>query len=155
TGCGQVVEVAMQDALLPSLASNLAGQLDSGGRLPERVGNRHGGLGLCPYNTYPAADGWVAIFCATDRQWLALCDVLERPDLRAEPSLQSNAGRAARMRELDAIVAEWTASRSRALCLAVLAGAGIPAAPVLGLAEVFADPQIAASGMLPVVQHPR
>src|SRR4029077_10952060 len=49
---GQVVEVAMQDALLPSLASNLGALIDSHGELPERTGNRHSGLGICPYNTY-------------------------------------------------------------------------------------------------------
>jgi crotonobetainyl-CoA:carnitine CoA-transferase CaiB-like acyl-CoA transferase len=59
------------------------------------------------------------------------------------------------MAELDAIVGEWTAGRTRADVLAVLAAAGIPAAPVLTLAEVLDDPQIAASGMLPEMEHPR
>jgi formyl-CoA transferase len=155
TGAGQIVEVAMQDALLPALASNLGALIDGHGALPERTGNRHSGLGICPYNTYLANDGWVAIFCATNRQWSVLCGVLDRPDLRDDPTLQDNAGRSARMDELDAIVGEWTLSRSRAECLDVLGQAGIPAAPVLTLKEVVADPQIEASGMLRTVQHPR
>ena len=152
---GQVVEVAMQDALLPALASNLGALIDGNGALPERTGNRHSGLGICPYNTYPAQDGWVAIFCATNRHWLVLCEVLERPDLHDDPTLQDNAGRSARMDEIDAIVGGWTLSRSRAGVLDVLGHAGMPAAPVLTLKEVVADPQIAASGMLRTVQHPR
>jgi crotonobetainyl-CoA:carnitine CoA-transferase CaiB-like acyl-CoA transferase len=155
TGQGQHVEVAMQDALLPALASNLSALIDSEGALPERTGNRHGGLALCPYNTYPAHDGWVAIFCATDRQWVSLCDVLQRADLREDPTLQTNPGRARRMDELDAIVGEWTSARTRQECLAQLGDAGIPAAPVLALHEVLQDEQIAASGMLRTVQHPR
>jgi formyl-CoA transferase len=155
TGQGQHVEVAMQDALLPALASNLSALIDSEGTLPERTGNRHGGLALCPYNTYPARDGWVAIFCATDRQWVSLCDVLQRPDLREDPALQTNPGRARRMAELDDIVGSWTAPRTRQECLALLGRAGIPAAPVLALHEVLQDEQIAASGMLRSVQHPR
>jgi formyl-CoA transferase len=155
TGRGQHVEVAMQDAMLPALASNLSALLDSEGALPERTGNRHGGLALCPYNTYPAADGWVAIFCATDRQWLSLCDVLERPDLKTDLALQTNPGRARRMAEIDAVVSEWTAGRSRVDCLASLAEAGIPAAPVKSLKEVLEDEQVAASGMLRRVNHPR
>jgi formyl-CoA transferase len=155
TGHGQQVEVAMQDALLPALASNLSALLDNQGRLPERTGNRHGGLALCPYNTYPAQDGWVAIFCATDRQWLSLCEVLDRADLRDDPGLQTNPGRAARMPEIDAIVGEWTSSRSREASLAVLGRVGIPAAPVLAVSEVLDHPQVVASGMLRNIEHPR
>jgi formyl-CoA transferase len=155
TGLGQRVEVAMQDAMLPPLASNLSALIDSEGALPERTGNRHGGLALCPYNTYSAQDGWVAVFCATDRQWLSLCDVLERADLRSDPALQTNPGRARRMAELDGLVGEWTSMRTRQECLRLLGQAGIPAAPVLALHEVLQDEQIAASGMLRSVQHPR
>lgn len=155
TGRGQHVEVAMQDAMLPPLTSNIGALLDSEGALPERTGNRHGGLALCPYNTYPAQDGWVAIFCATDRQWLLLCDVLGRPDLKSDPTLETNPGRARRMAELDAIVSEWTGARTRLECLSILGNAGIPAAPVKSLKEVLADEQVAASGMLRPVQHPR
>jgi formyl-CoA transferase len=155
SGQGQHVEVAMQDAMLPALASNLSALLDSEGALPERTGNRHGGLALCPYNTYPARDGWVAIFCATDRQWLSLCDVLQRADLKADPALQTNPGRARRMAEIDTIVSEWTSARTRAECLAVLGEAGMPAAPVMALHEILEDRQIAASGMLRTLEHPR
>jgi formyl-CoA transferase len=155
SGQGQHVEVAMQDAVLPALASNLSALIDSEGALPERTGNRHGGLALCPYNTYPARDGWVAIFCATDRQWVSLCAVLDRPDLRDDASLATNPGRARRMAEVDAIVGDWTAARTRQECLAILGQAGIPAAPVLALKEVLQDEQIAASGMLRSVEHPR
>ena len=155
TGHGQQVEVAMQDALLPALASNLSALLDSNGTLPERTGNRHGGLALCPYNTYAALDGWVAIFCATDRQWLALCRVLERPDLCEDPALQTNPGRASHMAEIDAIVGEWTAARTREACVEALGEAGIPAAPVLAITEVVEHPQVVASGMLRSIEHPR
>jgi formyl-CoA transferase len=155
TGHGQHVEVAMQDAMLPALASNLSALLDSEGALPERTGNRHGGLALCPYNTYPAADGWIAIFCATDRQWLSLCDLLDRPDLKSDPALQTNPGRAKRMADIDAVVGEWTAERRRVECLESLGEAGIPAAPVKSLKEVLEDEQIAASGILRQVTHPR
>src|ERR1700759_287360 len=44
TGRGQHVEVAMQDAILPTLTSNFAGLLESDGDFPERTGNRHGGV---------------------------------------------------------------------------------------------------------------
>lgn len=155
TGRGQHVEVAMQDALLPSLTSNLGAVVDYEGALPERTGNRHGGLALCPYNTYPASDGWVAIFCATDRHWPMLCNVLQRPDLRDDPGLATNPLRARRMDEVDQIVSEWTSVRTRAECLELLGAAGVPAAPVKALREVLEDPQFAASGIMRPIDHPR
>jgi formyl-CoA transferase len=155
TGCGQHVEVAMQDAVLPTLASNLGAFLDANGSVPERTGNRHGGLALCPYNTYPATDGWVAIFCATDRHWPALCRVIGRTDLSREPKLATNPDRAKRMDEIDAIVAEWTSVRTRDECLSALGDAGVPAAPVRSVAELLDDPQVVASGMLREIDHPR
>lgn len=155
TGHGQQVEVAMQDAMLPALTSNLSALWDSEGALPERTGNRHGGLAISPYNTYPARDGWVAIFCSTDRHWHSICRVLDRPDLSEDPALQTNPGRARRMSEIDAIVGEWTTARTRAEVLDILGGAGIPAASVLALKEVPEDPQVIASEMLRTIDHPR
>jgi formyl-CoA transferase len=58
------------------------------------------------------------------------------------------------MEEVDAIVEAWTAARSRAECAAAFEQARLPHAPVLGLAEVMADPQVQASGMLRRVRHP-
>lgn len=154
TGTGQAVEVAMQDALLPALASNLGGYFESAGTLPERTGNRHGGLALCPYNVYAAADGWVAICCTADRHWLALCGVLGREDLARDPALADNPGRVARMDDVDRAIESWTRRRSRAECAGPFQRAGIPAAPVLGLREVVEDAELEAGGMLPVVEHP-
>jgi len=44
TGQGRHVEVAMQDAIVPTLTLNFAGLLESDGDFPERTGNRHGGV---------------------------------------------------------------------------------------------------------------
>jgi crotonobetainyl-CoA:carnitine CoA-transferase CaiB-like acyl-CoA transferase len=63
TGRGRLVEVAMQEAVYASLASNLGLHYGSGGAAPERTGNRHGGLAESPYNVYPTQDGHIAIIC--------------------------------------------------------------------------------------------
>ena len=49
TGKGRLVEVAMQETVYPTLASNLAFVYDKG-IAPPRTGNRHGGLSSAPYN---------------------------------------------------------------------------------------------------------
>lgn len=152
TGLGQHVEVAMQDAIIPALASNIAGLLDAaGGAFPERSGNRHGGLAVCPYNIYPAADGWIAVLCIRDRHWRQLCALLDRPELTADPELADGAGRVARMDDVDAAVTAWTTAMPKAELFALLQASGVPAAPVRTLADVVADPEIIVGGILRTV----
>ncbi|GAA4383008.1 hypothetical protein GCM10023088_49310 [Actinomadura verrucosospora] len=148
TGRGQHVEVAMQDAVTPSLASSIAGHLDSGGTLPERTGNRHGGLAVCPYNVYPASDGWVAILCMTDGHWQSLCRLMDRADLAGDPAYASPPARVAQMDKLDEIVAMWTGQLNRDAIVGRLQAAGVPCAAVLGLPDVMAGPLVGADGMI-------
>lgn len=155
TGEGGHVEVPMHDALVPMLTSGLAGLLDDGGAKPERTGNHHGGMAYCPYNVYPASDGWIAVLCLTDRHWQRLCEVMGRPELADDPGYADNARRVARMEELDAVVGAWTARSTRAQLFTLVQDAQIPTAPVHTLAEVLADPQLEHSGMLTRVEHPK
>ena len=148
TGRGQHVEVAMQDAVLPSLASNIAGLLEVDGEFPERTGNRHGGLSVCPYNVYPVADGWLAVLCLRPVHWSALCALMGRDDLAADPVLATPAGRVARMDDVDAAVAAWTAGLDADTALGLLQQASIPAAPVRTLRQVLTDPVLRDRGML-------
>jgi formyl-CoA transferase len=146
TGRGQHVEVALYDAILPTLSSNIGGYFDSDGEIPERTGNRHGGLAVSPYNAYQTADGWVAILCLHDRHWRALSAAIGQPELGADPLFHSAAARVAEMDRVDAVVEAWTSVRSTTDVLQALNDAEIPCAPVLSLKDVIHDPQVAARG---------
>jgi crotonobetainyl-CoA:carnitine CoA-transferase CaiB-like acyl-CoA transferase len=148
TGAGQHVEVAMQDAIVPSLTSNFAGLLEADGEFPERTGNRHGGLAVCPYNVYPATDGWLAILCLRSKQWTDLCGVMGRDDLAQDPALATPAGRVARMDDVDTAVAAWSAGLDKATAFDLLRRAEIPASPVRSLSEVLHDPVLRDRGMI-------
>jgi len=148
TGRGQHVEVAMQDSVIPSLTSSIAGYLDNDGTLPERTGNRHGGMAVSPYNVYPSADGWVAILCMTDHHWRTLCGLMGRVDLAEAPELASPPGRVAQMEKLDEIVSLWTGERTRDAIVQDLQAAGVPCAPVLSLADVMAGPMVGSDAMI-------
>jgi formyl-CoA transferase len=91
TGTGQHVEVVMQDAIVPTFTANLAGLLESSGKFPERTGNRHGCLAVCPYDVHPARDGWLAILCLRPGHLLELCGLMNRTDLAEDPSLSTPA----------------------------------------------------------------
>ena len=135
TGEGCMVEVAMHDAIYPTLTSNLGAYYDRGSILP-RTANRHGGLAIAPYNTYPTSDGWMAIFCASEGHWPLLCTVMERADLRDEPRFATNALRARHREEVDALVGAWTPQFTRQTRTDMLTRAGMPCGPVLALDEV-------------------
>lgn len=154
TGAGQIVEVSMQEALLPALTSNIAGYYESEGRLPQRTGNRHGGLAVAPYNVYEADDGWVAIFGVTGAHWKRIVGVMNRPDLLDDAELLTTPGRARRMDEVDAVVGSWASSRSVGEIVQLLGDADVPCAPVKTLADVVSDEHLRERGMLYELEHP-
>jgi CoA:oxalate CoA-transferase len=92
TGVGRRVEVAMLDAVYPSLGSSLGLHFDTQGDVPPRTGNRHAGLAEAPYNVYPTSDGYIAILCVSETHWKSLLRVMDRGDLASDPALRITGG---------------------------------------------------------------
>ena len=153
TGEGQHVDVAQAEAALHYLTPAVL-DWTANGRVATRDGNRD--PEMTPHGVYPAAgeDRWVAVACQDDAAWPALCRVLGRDDLAADPLLAGAAGRLARREELDAAVAAWTAVRPEAEVEAVLIEAGVAAHVVGNSAECLADPQLRHRGHFRELSHP-
>jgi crotonobetainyl-CoA:carnitine CoA-transferase CaiB-like acyl-CoA transferase len=147
TGLGQHVEVALQDAILPSLTSNIAGMINSHGTMPERTGNRHGGLAVVPYNAYRTNDGWVTVLCPTQAHWERLCEIMDDPDAKDE-RFSTMAGRCAHDEEVDVIVERWTSTRTKNAVAELLSQTSIPTAPVITLTELLDDAHVQERGVL-------
>ncbi|SFS16768.1 formyl-CoA transferase [Microbacterium sp. cf046] len=141
TGRGQHVEVALQDAILPALTSNIAGLLSTQGAVPERTGNRHGGNAVVPYNAYAAADGWVTILCPTDAHWERLCALMNDPATQDERFADMHA-RCANVDAVDDIVGRWASTLPKAEIEQALVARKIPCAAVVTLAELLEDPHV-------------
>ncbi len=154
TGQGRLVEVAMQEALYPALASNVAGMHNQGWKQPERRGNRHPTGGSAPYNVYECTDGHVAVICVREAHWTSLLDVIGRADAAGDPRFATQALRGQNEDDVDAIVAPWIRARSKYEVAEIFKANRIPAAPVRDLTEVTADPHMHARGMLHDVDHP-
>lgn len=156
TGHGTKVEVAMLDAVYPSLMSSLGLYFGgkSGGGIPSRTGNRHSGLAESPYNAYPASDGYIALIGVTDAHWAALSDAMERPELATDPRYATRVDRVARMDEVDELVSAWTRRFARDEVLKLLNDNGVPCAPVREIEEVVHDEHLRARGMLQEIEHP-
>jgi crotonobetainyl-CoA:carnitine CoA-transferase CaiB-like acyl-CoA transferase len=154
TGEGRLVEVAMQETVYPTLASNLAFLYNTEGQVPPRTGNRHGGLAIAPYNVYRAKDGHVAIICVMDAHWRALAAAMGRPELADDARFSSNAARVRHLAETDAAVQGWTETLTRGEVFAATKRHRVPSAPVRDLREVMHDPHMHERGMLEWLDHP-
>src|SRR5262249_41228831 len=127
TGEGQLVEVAMQETVYPTLASSYDYYRRTG-KAPPRAGNRQAGLSSAPYNAFATTDGHVAIHVVTEEHWPNLLRAMGREDLLNDPRFESHVERAAHMEETEAVVTEWTSSHTKSEVAATLKRFRVPCA---------------------------
>ncbi len=154
TGLARVVEVSMQDATYATLASNLGMLHATGDQAPARTGNRHGGLGVSPYNVYKTSDGYVVLNSPGDRHFHAILDVMGRPELKDDPRFVSPTARVRNIDAVDALIEEWTRQHPRNEVAKRMLAVKVPCAPVRELSEVTVDENMHARGSLQWVDHP-
>lgn len=154
SGRGRVVEVSMQDATFFSLASNYGMLHARGDAAPERTGNRHGGLGVVPYNAYRTRDGYVVVNAPSDRQWQAILEVIDRTDLADDSRLKTRTARVLNVELVDELLESWTSGRARDEVAAAMLARAVSCAPVRTLREAMNDPNMLARGSLQPVDHP-
>lgn len=155
SGVGRLVELAMQEAVYPMLASNLGLYYNSGGTLvPPRTGNLHGGLDIVPHEVYPVKDGHVALQCTTERHWHNLLDAMQRDDLKDDPRFSEKLERIKNIAVVDAMVSDWTRRHTRQEIVELAKRYRIPCAPVRDLVEVVHDPHMHGRGALVWIEHP-
>ncbi len=154
TGKGKVVEVSMQDAIYASLASNLGMLHARGAAAPARTGNRHGGLGVSPYNVYPTRDGYVVLNAPGDHHFRAILDVMGKGELKDDPRLVSRTSRVQNFELVDELIESWTLHHTKDDVAELMLAAKVPCAPVRTLSEVMADKNMHARGSLQWIDHP-
>lgn len=154
TGKGRVVEVSMQDAIYASLASNYGMVHARGAAAPERTGNRHGGLGISPYNVYQTTDGYVVLNAPGDHHFRSILDVMGRPDLKEDPRFLTRSTRVANFAAVDELIEGWTKTLTKNEVARRMLAAKVPCAPVRDLSEVMRDENMHARGSLQWIDHP-
>lgn len=154
TGKGRLVEVAMQEVVYPTLASNLNFYYDFG-TVPPRTGNQHGGRSAAPYNVYEARDGYVAIIGVNDRHWADLLKAMGREDLADDERFATKVNRVRHIAETDAIVSAWIGDLGRDEACELLQRHGVPFAPVRDVIEVTHDRHMHERGFLNWIEHPQ
>jgi CoA:oxalate CoA-transferase len=150
TGEGMKIDVAMLDCQVAigenALARHFAGDT------PGPIGARH--PSAAPFDAFPTADRHIIIASADDGGFRRLCEALGRPDLAADPRFATVRLRVANHEALKAEMSRTLATRTGAEWIAILRAAGLPCGPINTIADVAADPQVAARNMIVEVDDP-
>jgi crotonobetainyl-CoA:carnitine CoA-transferase CaiB-like acyl-CoA transferase len=151
TGKGCDVDTSLFDVALHQISYTGVWYLN-GGDMPSRL-PRGSHQSLTPVQTLKTKDGWLQVMCMMDKFWEELARRIGRADLIGDPRFSSAAARrenrAALTQELDTELMK----RTTAEWLDVLRGA-VPVAPVYDVAQAFANPFVAETGMVRTVPHP-
>jgi crotonobetainyl-CoA:carnitine CoA-transferase CaiB-like acyl-CoA transferase len=141
-GRGQVIDLALYEPLL-GIMGPTPSAYDQLGVVPQRQGNRS--RNSAPRNTYRTADGhWVAVSCGATSVAARVLRLVGRPELVDEPWFASNRERVAHVEELDGAVQAWIAARDLDTVVAAFDEVGAALFPVYDVAQLLADPQVAA-----------
>ena len=145
-GGGQVVDVALYESVF-NVMESLLPEYDAQGFVRERSGSSL--PGIAPANRYPCRDGSGGRIAGNaDSLYRRLMSAIGREDLRDDPALAKNDGRAAQMERIDNAIAEWTSRFTQQEVLQKMEQAEVPAGRIYSAADIAADPHYAARGML-------
>ena len=144
-GAGQVIDVALHEAVF-NVMESLVPEYSAFGAVREAAGSAL--PGIAPSNAYRCHDGYVLIAGNGDSIFKRLMEAIGRNDLATSADLAGNAGRVARVTEIDAAIGQWTQTRSVADVLATLGPARVPAGRVYTAKDIHEDPHYRAREMI-------
>ncbi len=150
TGHGQRVDTSLFEAGIVNTYWQSAICLATG-VAPGPMGSAH--PLNAPYQAFATADGWITVGAANQKTWLNLLQAIEAPELADDPSFADNAQRMAHRGELESALGGFFRRRASNDWLERLEAAGVPAGPVLDIAEMHRDPQTLARDMVIEVEH--
>ncbi len=139
SGKGQHIDVALLDSMVGVMANQAMNYLSTG-KSPQRMGNNH--PNIAPYQSLPTADGNVIVAVGNNRQFAALCKLLELPHVVSDERFIDNAQRVKNQTALSALLSEKTQQWQRDNFIHQAQLVDVPVAGVNTIAEAFAHPQV-------------
>ena len=157
TGKGQVVEVAMQDAVV-NLTRVAMSTFNETGKSRPRAGNNTSGLpDTRTYRCKPGgSDDWVYLAAMPRRLglWLALIRAIGGDELANDPNYSDIDWVVEHTDELNEMIEAWTMERTKYEVFHILGKAGVPCGPTLNAEDIYTDPQLLAREMIVTLEHP-
>ena len=154
TGCGDYVEVSMQDGVTNLTRIRMIQTLATH-EPQERTGNK--GWGGLPSLIYPCHPGgpndYVALYIGGEA-WDSLLAIMGRSDLIGDERYANADGRTEHREEVEAVITAWTSGHTKHEIMHILNDVGIPCGAVLSTQDVLDDPHLRAREMVVDVQDP-
>lgn len=150
TGEGQMVDTSLFEAGIALTYWQSAIALATG-VAPGPMGSAH--PLNAPYEAFETSDGWITLGAANQTTWLRLVELLQQPELAADPRFAESSGRIVNRAVLAEALAPHFGKRTTAAWLAALEAVKIPAGPVLDVLQMQADPQTVAREMVVETDH--
>lgn len=145
-GQGQMIDVALYESVF-NVMESLLPEYDAFGAVRGAAGSAL--PGIAPSNAYRCGCGaFVLIGGNGDGIFRRLMQAIGRDDLGTDPALAHNAGRVARVGEIDAAIEAWTSLRPIEAVIAALDAAAVPVGRIYTVADIATDPQYLARDMI-------
>ena len=151
TGTGRLIDVSMLEATLATMGWVVSNYLNAG-VAPVPMGNAN--FTAAPSGTFRTGEGLINIAANEDKQYAALCEVVGRPDLKADPRFADRHARKAHRAALTAELEAALAARGAAEWEELLIRAGVPAGQVLTVPEILEHPQVRDRGFVVEMEAP-
>jgi crotonobetainyl-CoA:carnitine CoA-transferase CaiB-like acyl-CoA transferase len=151
TGAGDRVGASLNNGMI-SLLGFLAANHLATGEEPGRTGNDH--AIVSPYGMFRTQDGEVALAPSQEQSYQRLVDAIDLPDLRNDPRFTTNDLRVKNRAAMNAAIEARLMTNTTAHWIETLNAAGVPCGRIMGLGEVFADPQVIDQEMVLTQHHP-
>ncbi|WP_312164775.1 CaiB/BaiF CoA-transferase family protein [Phenylobacterium sp.] len=152
TGRGQMIDAALYESVL-AVMENLVTEYDLTGYVRERSGSIL--PGIAPSNVYPCTEGEMILIGGNgDTVFARLAEAMGRPDLASDPKFVSHAARGVNQKELDEIIAAWTATWTLSDLIAHLEASGIPCGRVFRAPDMLENEQYQAREAIVELPHP-
>jgi crotonobetainyl-CoA:carnitine CoA-transferase CaiB-like acyl-CoA transferase len=150
-GGGRTVDVSLLETAVALLPYQVTGYL-AHGEAPGRYGTAF--PLIAPYQVFRVRDGELMIAAANDGLFARLCDALGAGELASDPRFATNPARVQRRDELAALIQSKLDDVPLEQTLALLAEAGVPAAPVNDVGNVAEHEQTSALGLIQDLPKP-
>jgi crotonobetainyl-CoA:carnitine CoA-transferase CaiB-like acyl-CoA transferase len=152
TGRGQLVDTSLLEAGVMQTFWQSAIFFGSGREIGP-LGSAH--PLTAPYQAFATQDGWITIGGSNQANFERLAQVLDAPELVRDERFRDNAARMAHLDDLVELIGGCLRRKPSSAWLAALTAAGVPAGPVLTVAEMLSHPQVLARDMVVETAHPR
>jgi crotonobetainyl-CoA:carnitine CoA-transferase CaiB-like acyl-CoA transferase len=145
SGRGTFIDIAMLDATLASMGWVVSNFLSTG-IVPQPMGNQN--VAAAPSGSFRTATNLLNIAANEQKQYEALCDAIDRADLKTDPQFAERATRKMNRVALDVEIEKALSHKSADEWETIFNARSIPCGKVMSVPEILAESQVRDRGLV-------